>query len=109
MDAHDIALNYYGEFFLHHTPVFSHTLFALLGLGVLVLLIRRRGPVDIVIASLIAAALVFSATFYVLSIACDYRYLYLIDLSALAGVLYAAADCQALWPRPRKRGPEGPL
>jgi hypothetical protein len=107
MDAHDVALKHYGEFFLHHTPVFSHGLFALLGLGVMVLLVRRRAPTDIVLASLIASSLVFSATFFVLSIACDYRYLYLVDLSALAGALYVAADWRALWPR--KRGPEGPL
>jgi len=96
MDAHDIALKHYGEFFLHHTPVFSHALFALLGLGVLVVLIRRRSPADIVMASLIAAAFVFTATFAVLSIACDYRYLFIIDLSALAGALYVAADWQDL-------------
>jgi MYXO-CTERM domain-containing protein len=104
MDAHDLALKHYGEFFLWHTPVFSHALFALLGLGALVLLIRRREPGDIVMASLIVADFVFTATFFVISIACDYRYLFLIDLTALASALYVAADWRGLL-QTQKRGP----
>ncbi|MDR3526771.1 MAG: hypothetical protein P4L57_05785 [Rhizomicrobium sp.] len=103
MDAHDLALKHYGEFFLWHTPVFSHALFALLGLGALGLLIRRREPADIVMASLIVADFVFTATFFVISIACDYRYLFLIDLTALASTLYIAADWRELLQR-QKRG-----
>ena len=108
MDAHDIALKHYGEFFLWHTPVFSHALFALLGLGVLVLLIRRRAPADIVLASLIVADFVFTATFFVISIACDYRYLFLIDLTSIASLLYVAADWRGLL-GPQKRGREAPF
>ncbi len=96
LDARDIALWHYGDFFLYHTPLFSHALFALLGLGVLVIVLRRRDPSDIMLAGLIGSGFVFTATFFILSIACDYRYLYLIDLSALAGVLYVVADWRAL-------------
>jgi hypothetical protein len=107
LDARDEALKHYGEFFEYKTPVFSHALFAAIGLMVLGLVLRRREPADIAVASLIIAAFAFTATFAVVSIACDYRYLYLLDLSALTGVLYVTADWRALWPR--KRGPEGPL
>ncbi len=100
LDARDVRLWHYGDFFLYHTPIFSHTLFAVLAIAVLVIVLRRRTPTDIMIAALIAAAFVFTATFVVLSIACDYRYLYIIDLSALAGTLYVAADWRALLCRP---------
>ena len=109
LDARDVALKHYGEFFQYKTPVFSHTPFAVICLGVLLLVLRRREPTDIAVASLIAAAFAFTATFAVLSIACDYRYLYLVDLSGLASIMYVAADWRALWPWPRKRGPGGPL
>ena len=96
MDPHDIALKHYGDFLVANTPVFSHGLFALIGIGVMVLVLRRRTPTDIMVASLIGASLVFTATFFVISIACDYRYLTLVDLSALAGLLYVIADWRAL-------------
>ncbi len=34
----------------------------------------------------------FAASFFIISIACDYRYLYFTDLAALAGLIYAAID-----------------
>jgi hypothetical protein len=39
-----------------------------------------------------AGALGFAASFLVISIACDYRYLYFLDLAAMTGVLYLALD-----------------
>ena len=95
LDRRDIAFWHYGEF-LEYTPVFWHGLYALAALIVFVLLLRRRRPADIAFASLIAAVGVFTATFFVISIACDYRYLYVIDLTALAGVLYVAAEWREL-------------
>jgi hypothetical protein len=125
MDRRDLMLWHYADFFQFNTPVFSHALWALVGLGLLYPLLRRRDSADLAVAALIATSFVFTATFLVISIACDYRYLYLIDLSALAGILYVAADWRELKhfvPRvaalrresptssaPRKRGPEGPL
>jgi hypothetical protein len=46
------------------------------------------------------AALMFAGSFLVISLACDYRYLYFLDLSAITGVLYLALD-----PRLRRRAP----
>ena len=39
-----------------------------------------------------AGALLFAASFAVISVACDYRYLYLLDLAAMVGLIYAALD-----------------
>ena len=96
-DATDHLLRVYGEA-LVHTPLFSHLAFALAALAALALLLRRREPADIAMAGLLAAALLFTASFLVLSIACDYRYLYLLDVSAVAAALNLAAG----W-RPRLR------
>ena len=105
LDARDLVLWHYGDFF-EYTPIFWHAAYAAIGLFVLVVVVRRRRPADIAVASMIAAVMTFTATFFVISIACDYRYLYVIDLSALAGLLYLAAD----WPLGhKKRGPKGPL
>jgi uncharacterized membrane protein YphA (DoxX/SURF4 family) len=41
---------------------------------------------------LMLAGLGFAASFLFLSIACDYRYLYMLDLSALVGLVYVAID-----------------
>jgi hypothetical protein len=88
-DARDRALEIYGKAFFG-TPVFSHLAFAVLAAGCLLLLLRRRRPADIAVAALLLAALAFTLTFFVISIACDYRYLYLLDLSALAALFYLA-------------------
>ena len=37
-------------------------------------------------------ALGFAASFFAISIACDYRYLYLLDISAMTGLLYFMID-----------------
>lgn len=79
---------YVAHFF--HTPILSHLLFGALALLFLVLLARRGMPADIAIAGLQAAALLFAASFFVISIACDYRYLYFLDLAAMTGALQLA-------------------
>ena len=53
-DAHDVALERYGKSFFG-TPVLSHATFALIALGCLIFLLRRRRPADIVFAALLAA------------------------------------------------------
>jgi hypothetical protein len=93
LDGRDIFLWHAGDVF-QAAHVFSHGLFALLAGFVLFATVKRRRPADLVMASLIGAAFVFTATFFAISIACDYRYLLLIDLSALAGMLYLVSD----WP-----------
>ena len=48
---------------------------------------------------MLAGSLAFAASFFVVSVACDYRYLYPLDLAAITGLLYAALD-----PPLRRRG-----
>lgn len=82
----DYARRFYG------TPVFSHLTWAVVAVGVIVLLLRRRAPADWVFVALLGGTLAFVASFAVISVACDYRYLYLLDLAAMVGVLYTALD-----------------
>ena len=74
------------------TPVYSHLVYALLALAVGLVLLRRRDPADVAMIALMASALAFAASFFAISIACDYRYLYFLDLAAMAGVIYVAVD-----------------
>ncbi len=76
---------------LQGTPLFSHLTFGALALALLAFLLWRRRDRDLAAAGLLAAALAFSASFFVVAIACDYRYLYFLDLAAMAGALAAAA------------------
>lgn len=82
--------NDYG-LWLRNTPVFSHLLFGALALVLMVFLLLRRRDTDLVAMGLLAAALAFAASFFVVSIACDYRYLYFLDMAAMAGAMAAAA------------------
>ena len=90
-DRRDAMLNRYAKAFVG-TPVFAHPVFALVALAALILLLRRRRPADLAMAGLLAAALLFALSFFAISIACDYRYLYVLDLSAIAAALYLLAD-----------------
>ncbi|HEX4302581.1 MAG TPA: hypothetical protein VHZ78_07295 [Rhizomicrobium sp.] len=96
-DARDRALETYGKAFFG-TPVWSHIAFGVLALMCLVLLLRRRRPEDLALAAMLGGAFAFAASFFVISIACDYRYLYVLDLSALAALLYLARE--PLWRTP---------
>lgn len=91
LDGRDKALGGYARFFMG-TPAFSHPAFALLALVVTVLLFARRAPGDLAIAFLQVAAFAFAASFFVVSIACDYRYLYFLDMAALTGLFWLALD-----------------
>jgi hypothetical protein len=86
----DRALGNYAAWFLA-TPLYSHATYSALALVLLVFLLWRRGPADMAMAAMLAAALTFAACFFVISIACDYRYLVFLDLSALAALFYCAA------------------
>ena len=87
----DSRLYNYVTWFLD-TPAYSHLTYALIALVVGVLLLFRRDPADLAMAGLMAGSLGFAASFFVISLACDYRYLYLVDLAAMTGVLYLALD-----------------
>lgn len=89
-DREDALLAYDKAF--TRTPLYSHLAYALIALCVGVSLIRRRDPADVAMIALMASALAFAASFFVISIACDYRYLYFLDLAAMAGLAYLAVD-----------------
>jgi len=74
------------------TPFYSHLTYAVVAALAAVLMLLRRSPADVAMAGLMAAALGFTASFFVISLACDYRYLYVLDLTAITGVLYLALD-----------------
>lgn len=90
-DARDDALSAWTDHFIR-TPVLSHLFYALLALASAILLLRRGRPEDIAVAALQIAALLFTASFFVIGIACDYRYLYALDIASLVAVFYIALD-----------------
>lgn len=90
-DAKDRRLYNYVTWFTD-TPALSHVAYAVLALVVGALLLIRREPADLAMVGLLAGALLFAASFFVISVACDYRYLYLLDVAALTGLLYLALD-----------------
>ena len=87
----DRAVDSYGKLMLK-TPIFSHPLFLVLTVAEFVLLASRRRRTDLVFACLLLSSMLFAGSFFVLSIACDYRYLYLLDLAALVTAIYVASD-----------------
>ena len=80
-----LLYSYVANFF--RTPVLSHLLYGAIALLLVIVLGRRAMPGDIAIAGLQIAALAFALSFFVVSIACDYRYLYILDLAAMTGML----------------------
>jgi hypothetical protein len=90
-DSRDVALLHYG-YVMMPTPAFWHPLYGAVALAALFFLLVRRRPEDLAMAGLLAGALVFAASFFLISIACDYRYLYALDLAAIAAALYVLAD-----------------
>ncbi|HSZ75066.1 MAG TPA: hypothetical protein VK779_09615 [Rhizomicrobium sp.] len=84
----------YGARFVG-TPVYSHALFGVISLVATIVLFRRRAPADLAMAFMLVSALVFALSFFVISVACDYRYLYYVDLSALVACFYLAASVPA--------------
>jgi hypothetical protein len=86
----DNALDDYATAFAP-TPGLSHATYAAVGLVLLLVLLRRRQPPDIAGAAMLASAFAFAASFALISIACDYRYLYDLDVAVIAAALYVAA------------------
>jgi hypothetical protein len=87
----DQALYNYATYFFF-TPVYAQPAYALCALVLIALLALRRSAADIVIALMLLSALAFAATFFVISLACDFRYLFFLDAATMAGVLYLACD-----------------
>lgn len=90
----------YTTWFLD-TPVISHVTWAIAALLTAVALLWRRRAADVPVAAMLIAALGFTASFLIVSIACDYRYLYFLDAAALTGLVYLSFD-PVFW---RKRSP----
>jgi len=84
----DRALKNYARLFFG-TPLFSHIAWGILAILLLIMLLRRPTPADKAVAGLLAGALLFSLSFFFISIACDYRYLIFLDLAVMAASLYA--------------------
>ncbi len=94
VSTRDKLMDRYGEA-LMRTPLFSHLTFLLLALCEIgFLLLRRRRP-DMAFTSMLLSATAFCASFFFISIACDYRYFYVLDLAALSTLFYISLD-----PRP---------
>jgi hypothetical protein len=91
LDGRDVALQKYANLFVG-TPVFSHVTFGLIALMALFPLLRRRRAEDIAMAFMLIGAFAFTLSFFVISIACDYRYLYALDLSAMFAAFYVALN-----------------
>jgi tellurite resistance protein TehA-like permease len=47
--------------------------------------------------AMLAGIFLFAASFFFISIACDYRYLYGIDLAAMVTLFYLALDPASVW------------
>lgn len=87
MEPQDVALFNYATYF-YRTPVYSHLTFAIIAVVISILLLLRRRPTDIVMVAMLLSALAFAASFFLLSLACDYRYLYFLDLATMVGLFY---------------------
>jgi hypothetical protein len=79
------------------TPVLSHLAYAALGCLLILLACRdlARSPERaelVAVIGLLAAAMAFSGSFLLVGLACDYRYLYMLDLAAMTALLHRAAS-----------------
>jgi hypothetical protein len=83
-----ILANYAAQF--TRTPVFSHAAYAALAVILIVVLILRRRTADLAMAALLGSALAFALSFFAIAIACDYRYLFFLDLASLTCGFYCA-------------------
>jgi hypothetical protein len=88
-DARDLALEDYASHF-YATPIYSHAAYGLVALVLIVVLAFRGRPGDAAMAAMLASALAFTACFAIISFACDYRYLYALDLSAMVALFHLA-------------------
>lgn len=92
----DVQLNNYASWFVG-TPVLEHLTWTLVSLVLAGLFLWRRDGADIPLAALQLAGAAFAASFFIISIACDYRYMYFTDIAAMVGLVYAAIDPPTPW------------
>jgi len=91
VERRDSKLFNYATWFFW-SPASSHVFWAIAALACIIALLHRRQGADVAVAAMLGSALAFGGSFAMISIACDYRYLYLVDLSAITGLLYLALD-----------------
>jgi hypothetical protein len=103
-DGRDAALGAYAQAFVG-TPILSHLFFALLALAETIVLFLRRRAADIAMAFLLLSTFAFTASFFVISIACDYRYLYFLDLASLVAAFHISLDWKSAWQAVRRITP----
>jgi hypothetical protein len=70
------------------TPALSHVAFALMGLVCLIVLLMRRKLSDWPIAAMLIASALYALSYFFIGVACQYRYLFVMDMSALAAMFY---------------------
>jgi hypothetical protein len=93
-DRDDLAEDYASDFY--GTPVFSHLAWGAVLLIAMALALRdlrrgARGADLIAVVAMGVAALIYVAAFFVISGACDYRYMYFLDVAAMAMLVHRAA------------------
>ena len=98
-DAHDAAMGAYAARF-YATPVFSHLAYALLAVVLAFIALRSRDPADTPIGFMLLGVGAFAASFALIGLACDHRYLYALDLSAMAAALHLACSGTLVKRRP---------
>jgi len=91
LDAKDQALHDYAKLY-YKTPFYWHVTYGALAALTALILLFRRDPADPPMAALMLGALGFAATFLIISLACDFRYLYLLDVAGMVGVFYLTLD-----------------
>ncbi len=85
----DLALEMYAVHFFD-TPLYSHLFYGAIALVAAFLLLRSPRPGDAPIGFMLLGALAFIASFLVISFACDYRYLYALDVAAMVALFHLA-------------------
>jgi len=83
----DLGLEIYAGLF-HPTPLNSHIFYALAALGFSIVFFRSPHSQEHVLGFMLIGALMFTASFALIGVACDYRYLYALDLSTIGAGFY---------------------
>ena len=86
------------------TPLYRHAVWAIAGLVLCAMLVRRNFRTqgdEVVLGALIGAEL-FAGSYLLIGIACDFRYLYTLPVTVIFAVLWFAAGCG----RPAAMAPE---
>ncbi len=97
-DTRDEIIDHYGKLFIAHRRGVEPCVLCGAGAG------RAYHPAapqtsreDIAVAGLLTAAFAATASFFVISIACDYRYLYFLDVAPMQALFYLALDAKDAW------------